>query len=135
MVMNWPERCYNERLMLRRISFLVLAAGLAAAGPAPVSACALMAGLPADCQPMPDCSKMDMPDAVVAGMATSCCQVSAAPLPERQAKVAPPAMGAAAERVERAAVPAMRPADFFSSDFSGGFSPPDTQTLFCVFLV
>ena len=121
--------------MLRRILLVVLAAGLAAAGPAPLSACALMAGLPAECQPMPECLQMDMPDALMAGMGTSCCQVSAVPLPEQRANAAPPVLGAATERIERASVPAVYSPVFIPTDFSDSFSPPDTQPLLCVFLV
>jgi hypothetical protein len=67
--------------MMRRASILGFCLTLAAMAPLPLSACAVLANLPAECQPEPDCAAMGMKEAAVevaAAASDSCCQISGA---------------------------------------------------------
>jgi len=128
--------------MLRR-SALPMAALLALMGPMPVSACALIMGMPADCAPpVPvesHCEGMPAeptapPEPVPAGD-PDCCDSLAAPLPDANVKIAP-ADALAASLVEIPATPVTSPV-WAAADFDSppAPSPPDLQTLLCVFLI
>ena len=130
---------YVGRFMLKRASALVICLMLALLAPLPLSACAALAGLPAECQPEPECAAMDSMEAC-ATMAmqmdsTSCCQVSAAPLPQAQQKVATPDISADPLPVLHLAVAVVQP-DFDAAAVSWNeHSPPDVQSVLCTFLI
>ena len=72
----------SQRMRVR-ITALLLALAVGAMAPAPLSACALLAGLPADCQPKPHCEGMsgEQPAAKLEAN-LSCCKVTSAPIPQ-----------------------------------------------------
>ena len=139
--------------MRRRILIAILGLSLASLSPVPLSACAMLMSLPADCAPAPaepmpasHCehavspeAQMEQNQAKLQANASElpCCQVTAAPVPDTGAgmgktEVAPTpavledALQATSVRVfERTATQAER-------DFS---SPPDRQPLLCTFLI
>lgn len=136
--------------MSSRWTALALAFLLSLLGPQPLSACALMMGLPADCAPAApaesDCEQMPMPvpsaaeGEVPAEEPTepadpSCCASLAAAVPESNVQVAaadgllPLAETSDSEvppnPVAVAPLQAVRPSA----------SPPDRQPLLCVFLI
>lgn len=110
---------------------LVLAASV------PVSACAMLAGLPAECQPDPHCAEMASadPDVVIAAGATPqpCCQIAAAPTAESRQGKAPEKNAA---RTEMAVKPALV---LFATREKAALLPisgsPPSQSLLCVFLI
>lgn len=127
--------------MLRRTA-LAMVALLALMGPMPVSACALVMGLPADCAPpvpvQGHCDGMPAepgaPSEPAPADDSNCCDFLAAPLPDSNVKVAPAeAMGVTLVEIPAAPVasPALPAADVASSPAP---SPPDLQSLLCVFL-
>jgi hypothetical protein len=122
--------------MTRRASTFALIAALALFGPAPMSLCAAMASLPADCVPAPHCAEMasEQPAVRLSAGADNCCTVSSAPLPERQVQnpapavsletvAAPEVFAAIASSEAPAAMPRARSA------------PSDLQSTLCVFLI
>jgi hypothetical protein len=133
--------------MLRRILSLALALSVAILAPLPLSACALLASLPGDCsRPV---AKAECGDASMAGMPgtvdtnlqltapadRSCCHVTAAPLPEAQSQ--PPAPTVNALPVLAVALYGLldpTPRRVFASS-PPGISPPEQQSLLCVFLI
>ena len=136
----------NQRLrMLRYLAMLkwatILTASLALLlGPHPMSVCAVLAGLPADCIPQPEnhCNptqKPDSPPAKNSSTDLSCCQVAAAPAPSASNKI----------ELSAAALPPLETAAHWQPDLSisrspisevePDRSPPDRQSLLCVFLI
>jgi hypothetical protein len=117
---------------------LVAAVAIVAASPLPVSVCALLANLAADCQPMPDCHSMPAgsPDSTLAaGGRHDCCTLSdAPPLPAKQKEVSVPV-----KVLQPAAEPSEQTTVSTASDFTAP-SPPivcpsDFQASLCVFLI
>lgn len=122
--------------MKKRGVTFVLATALALLGPVPVSLCAVLGNLPADCIPTPHCETMgsQASDAKLSAPTDDCCAVSSAPLPERQvnspAPVASLELVAAPEFVVEALqteVVAIMP--------RARSAPPDLQSALCVFLI
>jgi len=106
-------------------------------GPAPMSLCAAMAGLPADCVPTPHCANLG-DDAQPIEQATApgdeCCTVSGAPLPEAQVKA--PASFVSLEAIATPKVP-IQPAEAnYTSETPRARSAAfDLQAVLCVFLI
>lgn len=132
--------------MLLRHTALALMALLPLTGPAPVSFCALMMGLPADCAPAAPvdshCDQMPMPAPAEAPDTTpdnspdlSCCDAMAAPAPELNVKTM--ALGALVSLEYVSDNHALPPLDGFApgGDIPSVGSPPDRQPLLCVFLI
>ena len=124
--------------MFRRVLHCVIVFGLVAVAPLPVSACALLAGLPADCQPQPHCEQMDAAaplTSIESAPGQSCCQLSGAPIPQAQTKVSTPDF---AENLPSDVQPVLFSHGsevFFPATHSDDVSPPDRQPLLCVFLI
>ena len=137
--------------MLRRVSIIGLAVGLALLGPAPLSACAIWMQLPGECAPattapVPQpkaashCEQMAVPQPsshaqLFAPADSSCCIVKNVPLPAAQSKQVAPVVSIDANRAPQtdlAPAPAPRAAEIVASY---EHSPPDLQPLLCVFLI
>jgi hypothetical protein len=107
----------------------------------PLTACALVAGLPADCvRPASEqhCNQMDRmspPQNIKAASGRSCCQVAQAPVPEAQNKIAAPEAGANVILAESFAVPPAQPVESADPANTTVVSPPHLQSLLCVFLI
>ena len=127
--------------MLRRPIIVAICLSLAGMAQLPLTACALLAGLPAECaQPVSvqHCNQMDRmspPDEVKVASDASCCQVVQAPLPEAQGKADAPETGAKAILAESFAVLPPQRIESASSAASRILSPPELQPLLCVFLI
>ena len=127
------------RMRVRGIA-LLLALALGAMAPAPLSACAMLAGLPGDCQPKPHCEGMveEQPAArLEARCDMSCCQVTSAPLPQASGtvkKASTPEAGVTLDMPEPLLLPAT---PFVRAEASPPreISPPERQALLCVFLI
>lgn len=125
--------------MSKRASALVLCLTLVFLAPLPLSACAMLAGLPAECQPQPDCAAMDTMEACATMSMqmdmTSCCQVSDAPLPQAQQKVSTLDVCADALPVLHPGAAIVQP-DFHVTAVSlNEHSPPDLQSVLCTFRI
>jgi len=123
----------------------VVCLGLLLLGPAPLSACAMLADAVADCAPVPpasahggdECDRMAMPqpsgDEMEAGLA-SCCQAKA-PLPQAaKSTTTVVAPDFTAQDLPGEFVATVRPA-LDSPASSLPVSPPERQSLLCVFLI
>ncbi len=127
--------------MLRRFIIIAICLSLAGMAQLPVTACALLAGLPGECsQPASEqhCNQMDRmspPDEVKVASDPSCCRVIQAPLPEAQSKADAPEAGA--EAVPSASFLVLPPQPIGTADSVGSriLSPPNLQPLLCVFLI
>ena len=128
--------------MVRRVISLGLCLGLVALGPAPLSACAMLANLPADCGPAPaqssDCEQMDMhhpAQEVRANLNASCCQITR-PAPDAATaakKTTAPELVTVPIDAEPVSLEARaNPAPAASPQLA---SPLERQSLFCVFLI
>lgn len=109
---------------------------LALFGPLPLSLCATMAGLPADCEPTPHCEMMaiEQPAVALTAPVEDCCQLSSAPLLEGQVKAPAPAAS-----LELVAVPALGAqvveAETPVANLPARPAPLDLQAALCVFLI
>ena len=105
-------------------------------GPGPLSLCAAMADLPADCVPTPHCQEMGnpRPDATLAAQTDDCCIVSSAPLPERDVNVPLPVVSPnLVADPELTVEPGW--AEASSVIPSARSAPVDVQSALCVFLI
>ncbi len=124
--------------MARRSIALVAAIAVVAMGPLPVSACALLSNLAAECQPEPECHSAPRQAAdseLSAAEIQDCCVLSQAPaLPATDKGTAPVAAFALVPARESEVLPAADLKGFSYTSLSI-VCPPDFQTLFCVFLI
>ncbi len=127
--------------MLRRLIFVAICLSLAGMAQLPLTACALLAGLPGECaQPVSEqhCNQMDRMSPlqeVKVASDPSCCRVTQAPLPEAQGKADAPEAGAKAVLAESFVVLPARPIESANSADCTILSPPNRQPLLCVFLI
>jgi len=120
----------------------VLVIGLAAAGPNPLSVCALFSSIAGDCtssvETQSPCDKMDMGEHTAQSIMTrsaSCCVVSQAPLPESKNEVSKTSV-----KLEKAATLVLANEEVNSASFrlrsqSQELSPPPLRSLLCTFLI
>lgn len=127
--------------MVRGNVIFALCLSLAALAPLPLSACAMLAALPAECalsNAQSHCEQMGM-TATAARLEAqpnlSCCRVTPAPLPEVQNKASVPDAGTSPVRADVLVYGPIFPADLAATDLSPRISPPDLQALLCVFLI
>ena len=124
--------------MLQRSLTFALCLSLASLAPLPMLACALAAGLPADCQPQPHCLAMGMTVPVTsleAGFDSSCCELSAAPLPQAHAKAYAPGVAAEGVRDPRSVTRDAQPAHASAPNPLERVSTADRQPFLCVLLI
>lgn len=126
---------------MRRTLTLALALGLAGWGPVPVSACALLSSLFAECA-TPErescCDQMNADEGgnqLVAAAEMPCCFVSKAPLPDSQYKAPDVSLTTAPSASphpmgDAPGVQQMPPVLLVQD-----LSPPRTQSLLCIFLI
>ena len=122
--------------MIRRISAFLLVAVLVLFGPAPMSLCAAMADLPADCIPTPHCETMgsEPADSMLAAQAEDCCVVGSAPVPERQVNAPAPAVSLQPAPAPQPVAPVVE-AETAEVAPSARSAPTDLQSTLCVFLI
>lgn len=109
---------------------------LALVGPGPLSLCAAMADLPADCVPTPHCEEMGnpRPDTTIVAQTVDCCIVSSAPLPERDVSVPLPVVSLNLEADPKLTIePGWAEAGIVIP--SARSAPLDVQSALCVFLI
>ena len=126
--------------MVKRANSLIVVALLVLFGPVPMSLCAALADLPADCTPAPHCEAMgqsmgnDPADATLTATTGDCCTVSSAPLPERQSNAPAPVASLELIATPEFAVEAAQ-AEAVAVTPRARSAPPDLQSALCVFLI
>lgn len=117
-------------------------------GPQPMSVCALLTGLPADCIPVVSAAeppqaenhcnpvqKPDSPPAKNSSTDLSCCQVAAAPPPNGTSKIELPASVLPPLETAAQSQPDLSLPRSPVSQVEPDRSPQDRQPLLCVFLI
>ena len=127
---------------MRRSAIFALGLVVACAASVPLSACAMVAGLPGECaavseQPA-DCAAMhgNAAGATVSSSPDgSCCRSLTAPLDPANGKAAAPAPVAIAIAGHPSAAPSVAVPSPVTAEQVPAASPPDLHSLFCVFLI
>ncbi len=124
--------------MFERGLTFALCLSLAALVPVPISACAALRDLPAQCQPQPDCQQMGMAQpttSVEASSNSSCCRLREAPVPQLPSKVSVPDAAAHVASVQHSLADDLKPQEQSAPTALETPSPPDRRSLLCVFLI
>ena len=127
--------------VVRRLFIFVLALSLAGMGSVPLSACAIVSSKMAECatpQTQSQCDQMGMDDGAAtfaAPPSSSCCFLSAAPLPATLQKVSDLSVARAPIVVLGTAWKPQETQEQRPAQIEQALSPPSLQSVLCTFLI
>lgn len=123
-------------LKMSRSATCLTVLALALLGPVPMSLCATLADLPADCAPSPHCDGAGAKEqqASVSELGVRCCQITPAPLPERQSNVSVPDAGQAVTATQEVVPVTPKPA-LVEVQVQARSAPLNLQASLCTFRI